>query len=90
MMKLVGLFYLASGALLRVAEGDLHIHESRLFARLWHALERADVILADRGFCSFFALASLLREGVDSVMRLHRPAPWRLAKAKSLAPATGS
>ncbi len=86
MMKLVGLFSLASGALLRVAEGDLHIHESRLFARLWHALEPADVILADRGFCSFFALASLLRQGVDSVMRLHQARAVEARKGKVLGP----
>jgi hypothetical protein len=90
MMKLVGLFSMASGALLRVAEGDLHIHESRLFARLWHVLSAGDVILTDRGFCSFFAIASLLRQSVDSVMRLHQPATSRLEKAKSSAPAIGS
>ena len=72
MMKLVGLFSLASGALLQVARGTLHIHESQLFRQLWPVLEPADIILSDRGFCSFFAIASLLDRGIDSVMRLHQ------------------
>jgi hypothetical protein len=77
---------MASGALLRVAEGDLHIHESRLFARLWHALSAGDVILTDRGFCSFFAIASLLRQSVDSVMRLHQARTTETRKGKVLGP----
>jgi Transposase DDE domain len=71
MMKLVGLFSLASGALLHFARGSLHIHESQLFGQLWKHLAKGDVILGDRGFCSFFAIGSLLQLGVDSVMRLH-------------------
>jgi hypothetical protein len=35
-------------------------------------LERGDVILADRGFCSYAALAQLGQRGIDSVMRLHQ------------------
>lgn len=72
MMKLVGLFSLSSGALLETATGNLHIHESLLFRRLWEKLQPGDVLLADRGFCSYAALASLQERGVDSVMRLHQ------------------
>jgi hypothetical protein len=39
--------------------------------RLWERLETDDVLLADRGFCSYLTMAALLRRGVDSVMRLH-------------------
>lgn len=71
-MKLVGLFSLGSGALLETATGSLHVHESVLFRGLWDRLKKGDVVLADRGFCSYAALASLQQRGVDSVMRLHQ------------------
>lgn len=83
MMKLVGLFSLGSGALLETATGNLHVHESVLFRALWDKLQQEDVVLADRGFCSYAALASLQQRGVDSVMRLHqmRRADFRTGSA---------
>jgi hypothetical protein len=35
-------------------------------------LEKGDVMLGDRGFCSYGALAGLARRGIDSVRRLHQ------------------
>ena len=72
-MKLVGLFSLSSGALLESANGSKHMHESTLFRGMWGKLQKGDVVLADRGFCSFAAMAGLQKQrGVDSVMRLHQ------------------
>ena len=83
MMKLVGLFSLSSGALLESATGNVHVHESVLFRGLWDRLKKDDIVLADRGFCSYAALAALQQRGVDSVMRLHqmRRADFRAGKA---------
>lgn len=83
MMKLVGLFSLGSGALLETVTGNLHVHESVLFRGLWDKLTKNDVVLADRGFCSYATLASLQQRGVDSVMRLHqmRRADFRAGRA---------
>jgi hypothetical protein len=50
----------------------LHQHESVLFRSLWERLSPGEVILGDRGFCSYAALAKLLGRGVDSVMRVHQ------------------
>jgi hypothetical protein len=72
MMKVVGLFCLASGALLEVVRGTLRVHESQLFRHLWSHLNPGDVLLADRGFCSFFSLSTLQERGVDCLMRLHQ------------------
>jgi len=82
-LKLVGLFSLSSGALLESVSGNLHVHESLLFRQLWDKLQKGDVLLADRGFCSYAALVSLQQRGVDSVMRLHqkRPADFRAGRA---------
>lgn len=73
MLKLVGLFSLASGALLEAATGNLHVHESTLFRGLWSKLQKGDIVLADRGFSSYATIAGLsYHRGVDSVMRLHQ------------------
>jgi Transposase DDE domain/Insertion element 4 transposase N-terminal len=72
-MKLVGLFSLGSGALLEAETGNLHMHDSLLFRALWNKLQKGDIVLADRGFCSYAAIAKLQQQrGVDSVMRLHQ------------------
>lgn len=82
-MKLVGLFSLSSGALLETATGNLHVHESVLFRELWSKLRKGDVLLADRGYCSFAMMAGLQQRGIDTVMRLHqmRRADFRTGKA---------
>ncbi len=81
-MKLVGLFSLATGALLEFAKGNLHIHESLLFRQLWKFLSEGDILLGDRGFCSYFSIASLMAKGVDCLMRVHqaRQVDWRRGK----------
>jgi hypothetical protein len=73
MLKLVGLFSLSSGAILESAWGSQRVHESTLFRGLWSNLQKGDILLADRGFSSYAAIAGLLQQrGVDSVMRLHQ------------------
>lgn len=69
-MTLVGVFCLLTGALVQAAHGDRHTHESKLFQCLRSALNRGELLVADRGFCSFGTFASLLADGVDSLMRL--------------------
>ena len=86
MMKLVGLFSLSSGALLESARGNLHVHESLLFRELWKKLQRGDVLLGDRGFCSYGAMASLAQHGVDSVMRLHQKRVADFRRGQALGP----
>ncbi len=84
MMKLVGILSVASGALLHFARGNLQASEGFLFRSLWHWLIPGDVILSDRGFCSYFNLTSLLNRGVDSVMRLHQKRPVDFRRGKRL------
>lgn len=69
-MTLVGIFCLLSGALVKAAHGDRHTHESKVFHGLWSCLNKGDLAVTDRGFCSFGAFAGLLARGVDSLMRL--------------------
>jgi hypothetical protein len=85
LMKLVGIFSLASGALLHFSRSTQYVHESQLFVKLWPYLLKGDVVLGDRGFCSFLALGSLLAKGVDSVMRLHQTRLVDFRRGKHLA-----
>ena len=71
-MKVAGLFSLASGALLEHVIGRAHTHDSTLFRELWPKLKKGDVILADRAFCSYGARAALHHRGIDTVVRLHQ------------------
>lgn len=70
-MRLVCLFSLATGALLRRERGSQNDHERTLWRRMWPDLAKGDVILADRGFCSFAEFALLGQQGVDMVTRLN-------------------
>lgn len=70
-MRVVGLFSLATGALLAWAKGPLAVGEQALFRSLWNLLAPGDVALADRGFCSFAHLYLLAQRGVDAVLRKH-------------------
>jgi hypothetical protein len=84
--KLVGCFCLASGALLHWAEGTKHVHELKLFRKLFAFFHLGDIVLTDRGFCSYVDIAILLRAGIDTVMRLHQARPHDLRKGKRLGP----
>jgi hypothetical protein len=83
MIRLVGLFSLASGALLQTVTDTFFSNENNLFERLFMFLDAADVLLADRNFCSYGNLSALLSQKVDVVMRMHqsRPADFRKGKA---------
>jgi Transposase DDE domain len=71
MVRLVGLFCLATGALLDLAVAPYAgkgTGELALWRALWHHLREGDVLLADRAFCSWPEMAVLLARGVDVVL----------------------
>jgi hypothetical protein len=73
--RLVVVLSLACGAVLAVAVGRSkgpHSSEPMLFHGLHAHLERDDVILADRFYCSYWEVALLRSRGIDTVMRLHQ------------------
>lgn len=76
--KLVGFFSLSSGA--------LREHDSVLFNRLMGKARKGDILLADRAFCSYAALATVTARGADSLMRLHQARSAELRRGKSLGP----
>ncbi len=71
LLRLVGLFCLASGTLLGWNTGDYWQSEMALAATLWHRLKPGEVLLADRYYGCYRVLALVRARGADAVCRLH-------------------
>jgi len=84
LMKLVGVFSLATGVVLHYAKGNKHQSELRLLKRLLDQFKRPDLVMADRGFCSYVLMALLMGRSVASLMRLHHSRRSDLRKGKRL------
>lgn len=84
LIKLAGVFSLATGALLDYAQGNKHQHELRLLKTLLDSFKPCDLVVADRGFSSYVRLALLLARGAGSVFRLHQARPADLRRGKRL------
>jgi hypothetical protein len=84
LLKLVGVFSLATGALLDYAKGNKHQHELNLLQRLMDQFKAGDLVLADRGFNSYTLLALLRWHGAHSLFRLHQRRPADLRQGKRL------
>jgi len=69
---LVALIDLATGMLLRVAVGPLRAHDMSQTGRLATEYEPGDVVLGDRGFCSYGHISMLLARGCHAVFRMHQ------------------
>ncbi len=80
--RICACFSLESGALLSYAIGNKKSHELPLFRKQWSTFKRGDIFLGDKGFCSYFDIANLHMQGVDSVITLARRTP--VSNAESL------
>jgi hypothetical protein len=73
--RICACFSLESGALLSFAIGNKKNNELPLFRQQRHIFKQEDIFLGDKGFCSYFDIAGLKKQGVDSVVTLARRAP---------------
>lgn len=69
---LMTLFHAATGCLLRITLGPLRSHDLPRAQSVHDRLHKGDIVVADRGFCSFVHLALLMAMGVFAVFRLHQ------------------
>ncbi|MEA1927409.1 MAG: IS4 family transposase, partial [Candidatus Auribacterota bacterium] len=83
-LKLVAMFSLMSGALHTFAKGNLHDSEQTLFRKLFDCLKDGDILLGDRGFCSYIDMLTLKMRGVDTVFRMHWARSTDFRKGKRL------
>jgi len=84
LIRLVGVFSLATGVLLEYAKGNKHQHELRLLKGLLDQFGQRDLALADRGFCNYVLIALLQASGAQSLLRLHHARPTDLRKGQRL------
>lgn len=71
LVRLVALFSLETGAVLERAWAPYTTSENALSQQLWPTLQRGDLLLGDRNFGSWSAIAALQQRGVDTIFRLH-------------------
>ena len=69
---LLALFHAGTGLLLEVTAAPLRSHDMAGITGLLPLLAAGDILVADRGFCSFAHLALLISGGVRAVFRLHQ------------------
>jgi hypothetical protein len=69
---LLALFHAGTGLLLEVAAAPLRTSDFAGLADVLGLLTAGDVLVADRGFCSFAGLALVLSRGIHAVFRLHQ------------------
>jgi hypothetical protein len=72
LMKLLGLFDAATGLLMEVVPMSLHAHEQSRVSQLHPLLRAGDVLLGDRGFCSFWHAAMLQWRHITCIFRMHQ------------------
>ena len=70
--KWVALFDLATGMLLRVTVSPLRTHDMSRVSEVEGGVGPGDVVLGDRGFCSYAHIAKLIVRGIHAVYRLHQ------------------
>jgi hypothetical protein len=69
---LLTLFHAGTGLLQKVLVAPLRTHDLKQAWQMHPELAPGDVLLADRGFCSYAHLAQLFASGLHGVLRIHQ------------------
>ena len=82
-LRLCGCFSLHSGARLsyRTGSGSRKNHELPLLRDQWNTFKPGDVMLGDKGFCSYYDVWQLQERQVDAIFTLARRTPVGAASA---------
>ena len=84
LMKLVALFDLRTGAWLASVKCGQRRHDAALAWRLLKHLRAGDILIADRGFCSYAFIAVLQGRGVAVIMRQHQKRTTDMSRGRRL------
>lgn len=79
--RLCACFCLHSGALLSYRMGSRKQQELPLLRAQWSTFKTGDILLGDKGFCSYYDVWQLQTRGVESVFTLARRTPVDTASA---------
>lgn len=82
--RILGIFCLATGAVIDAAISSLCMSEISLFRMLYSHLNPGDVALGDKLFGSYGDIALLSGRGIDSVFRMHHLRKTDFRKGKRL------
>lgn len=85
-LRFVALMSLATGMVVAWTTGVWRSHELGLFQQLWEALRPGDVLLADRGYCSWGLLAQCRSRGVHAVVRVRGRIREDLRRGRRIGP----
>ncbi len=69
---MLGLMHAGTGMITKVLTGPLRTHDMAQVAQLHPDLRENDVLVADRGFCSYVHLALVLEASLHAVFRIHQ------------------
>lgn len=69
---MLALFHASTGFLVQVLTAPLRTHDMAQAHLLHPELQTGDVLIGDRGLCSFTQLALLVRRGLHGLFRLHQ------------------
>jgi hypothetical protein len=83
---LLTLFDASTGFLLRVLPAPLRTHDQSQAPRVHEAFQPGDVVVADRGFCSYTHLALLNLSGVFALFRIHQATIVNFQKGRPHSP----
>jgi Transposase DDE domain len=70
MAHLLGLFHAGTGVLLKLVVAPLLTHDLAQVQQVHPILQSGDILVADRGLCSYAHLALLVQAGVHAVLRV--------------------
>lgn len=82
--RICACFCLQTGALLSHRVSGIKDGELTLLRQQWPAFKPGDIMLGDKGFCSYYDVWKFQEMGVDSVMTLARRTPVEAAKATAV------
>lgn len=70
--SILAMFHAGTGLLLGILAAPLRTHEMAYIEFLHAILQVGDILVGDRGFCSFAHLALLMGRGAHAVFRMHQ------------------
>lgn len=70
--KILAIFHATKGFLMSIEVAPLRTHELSQVGLIYPVLQSGDLLVGDRGFCSYLHMAGLVKRGVHGLFRVHQ------------------